>query len=326
MISDKLLEKIKSAQKKNSTFDKSKSKWLALKANEEVVFRVLFGEYGDDGLFYHKNGIHILPNKERIICRKLTNGGECPICDEVSEIRNLTSEKKVQLEVNKKKKLPTADLEAELEVCEIELKKLYPLTRWLMNVVVKGESTAKIYAAPWSVFNDIWSYYTKNIGEGIDILDAKTGHDIQLTKTGSGRHDTKYITTVCLSPRSLGSDEEIESINSTKHDLNKECKDILSFELAKEAYENYLAGGEPILVKKKKDNSEEFSESPSQSSPGESEPIQDKPSVPSQVVPSTPVTPTAPVVPVSAVAAVETASTTSPKSSASALAERLKRR
>lgn len=258
-VSQAILERIKKAQNGENNFSSEKrSKYFSLKSGS-VSIRVLPGEFGEEKLFYRKNGIHFLPNKERVICRKHTIGEECPICEEIAEIKNLISDKKIQIESLTRQGANPSEinqLEEEIKALDSETKKIYPLSRWLINVLVKGENYPKIYPAPYTVFKEIWNAYQTNYQDGTDILDPVEGHDFLLTKSGNSRTDTKYQITLVLKSKPIAEDKDgIDKILSNIYNLDEESvSSVPTYDIAKEAYTNYLNGYEPILVKKPQDS------------------------------------------------------------------------
>lgn len=236
-------KKIAAAQSKLGS---SGVKWLTLEAGKPVDIHVINGEYGVDGLWYVKQGIHYLgegKDQTRVTCPRVTADRDCPICEAAKAIKDEVSAKKRDLDAGRKS-MSEADVKAlETEIAQLEemADSLYVSVRFVFNVVVKGESTVRLFNCPKTVFEEIFNTWAKN-AEMVDMFDPKSSYYFTVERTGTGQNDTRYkVTPNMVAIPLAASQDAIDKILAGRHDLNNEIK-VPTYAEVKTTFDKYMGG------------------------------------------------------------------------------------
>lgn len=152
--------------------------------------------------------------KGPVVCPKATPGmnGECPICDFVDLLKaeETPEAKELVKEIRAKFTYLFTVIDCnDPEYTKRDLMKFqkeYPDKKEIPFKV--GDPKLQVYAAPFSVYNSVMSFFKK----GGDVTDLERGHDIIVSKSGSGIN-TKYTVTPDLTPTACAIDEDNPLIN-----------------------------------------------------------------------------------------------------------------
>jgi hypothetical protein len=253
-LSEKLRAKIAAAQQKMA----SGKKYFSLESGKPVKVRVIDGEYGTEGLFYRKEGTHYIGDKESCDCPKIINDGKCALCEHIEEMKEDIATLEQRIEDSKHNDTTPEELEAmnvELAVLQERVDNLYPVKKWRFNVLPRGETSIKMFKAPWSIFKEIFSAYASNVNEeGINILDPNSGYDFELLKEGSTKTTVKYSAVIQIAAKPLISTASgapdtgaIEKLLSEKPNLDVEVE-APSYEDTVQAWNIFLNGPQDTKV------------------------------------------------------------------------------
>ena len=207
------------------------------------------------------------------------------------------SEKKQQLEDMRKSKLHLDEAEAlDAEIASIDalVDSIYPSKKWMMNVLVKGETTPRIFTSSWTIFKTVFDAYTSNIDDDVDILDPKDGYNFEFSKTGKGKYNTKYAARILVAPKPLAADDKGHYDEAKANLILKQC-----FALDKEnaipteaecrtAYEKYNAGVMSGAIKLDVDTDHTRNVRKETPAPAEETPAEEPEPQPSQPAATTP--------------------------------------
>lgn len=165
-----------------------------------------------NGQFWRIVGQHWKVSDEQrgpILCPKTTPGldGHCPICDFVDELRK-DKDNPVAQELVKDIKSKQAYMFTVVDCKDksytandvADFKKAHPDEDLPFEV---GDAKLQVYAAPFTVYNALISTF-KNGG---DFVDLENGHDVTISRQGSGLK-TKYTVTPNFKPSKSNVPEE----------------------------------------------------------------------------------------------------------------------
>lgn len=182
----------------------SKHDRLIIKKGEAPKIRIMPGEFGPNAMFFVEQGQHWLPGKDGkdmpyACLAQLEEPEDCRVCwwwQRFSKVNKDLIEGTDAKDVEKKVKFFTA-----------AFRKLNLRRSFVMNVVHRGkkpeDDKAVLYAAPQTVFNQIYELIEKNLEDGVYLLDEEEGFDITITREDKD-NQTSYTVTAVLKARPIG--------------------------------------------------------------------------------------------------------------------------
>lgn len=175
------LDKIRSKYEDLKRKSKGSKDFMQLEDGDNLVrFRS-----DDNGDFYFETGYHYIKqgkDKVAVVCNKLHDGSECYLCDVVDALYK--GKDKGDKELAK-------DLQAKARI--------------FFCVVDRSDGKTKILGTGNSIFKDLLKYFSDE--DWGDLTDPKTGHDVVITKSGTGM-DTEYAVMPKPKTTPLGVDDD----------------------------------------------------------------------------------------------------------------------
>lgn len=198
------------------------SRWFKARPGKTII-RILppWGEAAQGSFFYFgalHYGFSIGGENRAIPCTRLVDKGPCAVCEFVEALKASGDEdhKEIVNKIRPKKKYWINLIEKDYKTKEVKDEKVYMFG-----------AGKKMIDAVMGAMED------PDFG---DITDPDEGHDIVLTRTGTGMYDTRYEFILRPKPSPIGTDDWMNNL----HQLDQEVMEWMSYkEMVTRIKENF---------------------------------------------------------------------------------------